>query len=84
MKTKVSEEVASVKVKIMKIEVIPLKRNVNVDSIYHVSFSRGYKMPEVKEKFLIPNIKNAARGISMGSDLGYVYKFGDKTVFQVK
>lgn len=70
--------------KIFSVTAMPLENNMNMDMDYTMKFSKGFRMPKIKENFLEANLKNAAKGISKGGGLSYCYAFGDKTVFMVK
>ena len=72
-------------VRIRKVTVWPLdEQGENDNHEYFKAYSKGFRMPAIKEEFLLANLRNAAKAISMNSNLGYVYKFGDATVFTVK
>lgn len=71
--------------KIKKVTAWPLdKESNNSDRDFFITISNGFKMPEVKDGFIIPNIRNAAKGIMSRDGLSYTYKPGDITCFQVK
>jgi hypothetical protein len=73
-------------VKIMKVTAYPLDNSMqNENRDFWVGFKTGFKMPaELKEEFLLPNLRNAGKGILSGGKLSYKYKPGDITCFQVK
>ena len=72
-------------VKILAVRAYPLDKKLqNVGREFFITFDKGFKMPPIKEEFLIPNLRNAAKGIMSGDRLGYRYNAGDITVFRVK
>lgn len=72
-------------IKIKKVTAYPLDKSGNNEgSDYFITISNGFKLPEIKEGFVIQNIRNAAKGIMSGTRLSYNYNAGDITCFQVK
>ena len=85
MEKETEKEITYRQPKLLSVVAYPLdEKGVNKDKEYFIKFSKGYKMPEVNENYVVENMVNAARGLFMNSGLGYTYALGDKTTFQVK
>jgi hypothetical protein len=72
-------------IRIKKVTAYPLnKKGECFSEGYFISITNGFKLPPIGEDFIIPNIRNAAKGIMSDTRLSYNYKSGDITCFNVK